>query len=50
MEDPFDKSCILDGVDVKSDLIDGFKPQLLALRNQFFPHAPSFVEGDPAKS
>jgi hypothetical protein len=45
IEDPFDKSSILDGVDVKTDLIDGFKPQLVALRNRFFPGSPPFDDG-----
>jgi hypothetical protein len=44
IEDPFDKSSVLDGVDVTSDLNDGFKPQLLALRNRFFPDAPAFED------
>jgi hypothetical protein len=44
MEDPFDRSSVLDGVYVTPDLNDGFKPQLLALRNRFFPDAPTFKD------
>lgn len=46
IEDPFDKSSVLDGVDVTTDLNDGFKPQLLALRNRFFPDAPEFEDNE----
>lgn len=44
IEDPFDKLSILDGVDVTSDLNKGFQPQLMALRNRFFPDAPAFKD------
>jgi len=42
MEDPFLPGSILDGVDVKRELIDHFKPQLIVLREQFFPGAAGF--------
>jgi hypothetical protein len=45
MEDPFIKASVLDGVDVQKDLIDHFKPQLLALRNRYFPGCPPFDDG-----
>ena len=44
MEDPFDQSSILDGVDVQTDLMDGFKPLLIALRSRYFPGSPPFQE------
>jgi hypothetical protein len=45
MEDPFEKSCKLDGIDVQYDLIDGYIPQLLALRNRYFPGCSPFEKG-----
>ena len=42
MEDPFDRSSILDGVDVQTDLIDEFRPMLLALRSRYFPGSAPF--------
>jgi hypothetical protein len=42
MEDPFDMSSILDGVDVQNDLVDEFKPLLMALRARYFPGCPPF--------
>jgi hypothetical protein len=45
MEDPFVKGSTLDGVDVQKDLIDGFKPHLIALRNRYFPGCHPFDDG-----
>ena len=42
MEDPFLPGNLLDGVNVKQELIDNFQPQMLLLRKQFFPTAPAF--------
>jgi len=41
MEDPFLPGSVLDGVNVKDELIDDFRPQLVLLREQFFPEAPA---------
>ena len=38
-------SSILDGVDVQTDLGDGFKPPLIALRARYFPGCPPFKDG-----
>ena len=42
MEDPFVKLSVLDGVRVKTQLLDGFEPQLLAMRKCYFPQAAPF--------
>lgn len=44
MEDPFELSSVLDGVNVRTDLIDGFKPLLMALRSRYFPGCPPFKD------
>ena len=46
MEDPFVEMSILDGVNVKKELLDDFQPQLLALRQHFFPSSSTFENGD----
>ena len=45
MEDPFEQSSILDGVDVRNDLVDEFKPLLLGLRSRYFVGCPPFDDG-----
>ena len=45
MEDPFEESSVLDGVDVRTDLNEGLKPLLLALRSRYFPGCPPFKDG-----
>ena len=46
LEDPFVVSSILDGVDVRNDLVDDFKAQLLALRKRFFISCEPFDDGE----
>ena len=47
MEDPFLPGYILDGVNVKKELLDNFQPQMTVLRDQFFPSAPPFQREKP---
>lgn len=42
MEDPFVVMSVLDGVNVKRELLDDFTPQLLTLRQCFFPSSSNF--------
>ena len=44
MEDPFVKLSVLDGVQVKAQLLDDFEPQLLALRECYFPQVRRFEQ------
>jgi hypothetical protein len=44
MEDPFIDLCGLDGVAVKHELMDDFKPLLLAMRKQFFSSSKELQE------
>lgn len=44
LEDPFVQSCFWDGINVKNELVDEFKPQLLVLRTSFFPNVVDKAE------
>ena len=47
MEDPFLPGNILDGVNVKQELLDNFQPQMMVLRKQFFPTATTYASTVP---
>jgi hypothetical protein len=46
MEDPFVEMSVLDGVNVKRELLDDFEIQLLTLRKSFFPASGPFKDVD----